>query len=127
MGVQVIGEVLRCSHTTLQRMDEYESLSKGHYERSRVQVCLLGRSPHRGATCGTMALSFGAMGQVAKVHAWVYCMRSSPFSLRSLAKKGPSLSEYGLKQHLKEYRPIQHIQVKQQLHLRVSVGTPAKH
>mmetsp|Transcript_19996 Transcript_19996/g.58422 ORF Transcript_19996/g.58422 Transcript_19996/m.58422 type:complete len:102 (+) Transcript_19996:1810-2115(+) len=101
-------------------MDEFEGLSKGYYERKKIRVRVLGGTDSAGGQYDE-----GGTKQVRE--AWVYCVLDSPPSLRSLARQGAARSNYPLDLHLREYHPIRHIQVKQQLHLSEPVGTPSEH
>ena len=99
-------------------MDDYEGVAKGYYERKRIRVRLLAKERSSAAVDSAPH----------ETDAWVYCMLATPPSLRVLAcQPGRALSEYSLDLHLEQYRAIRHIQVKQQLHLSESVGTPAEH
>lgn len=118
---QVHGELWSCSSDTLAGMDEFEGLSKGYYERKKIRVRVLGGTDTAGDQYGEE----GGTKQVRE--AWVYCVLDSPPSLRSLARQGAARSNYPLDLHLREYHPIRHIQVKQQLHLSEPVGTPSEH
>jgi hypothetical protein len=106
--------VYACSDEQLQGLDEYEGLSKGYYERRCIPV-LLQRDNHS---------SGGAAWR--RVDCDVYMLKASSKALAELARKQP-LSEYSLSVHRTMYKPIRHIQVKQQLHLGEAVGSDSGH
>lgn len=72
-------------------MDDYEGVTKQYYERREIEV---------------------ATSQ-EKLRAWVYLLPTSDDSLRVLEP----VPEYTQEIHDQRYKPIQHIQVKQQRYL----------
>jgi gamma-glutamylaminecyclotransferase len=91
-GKRITGEVWEVDDETLQGLDEYEGVSKGHYERRKVEVS--------SARDGTFK-------------AECYFKRESSEALRG----GELHGEYTRAMHQALYRPIRHIMVKQQLYL----------
>eukprot|EP00931_Biecheleriopsis_adriatica_P052593 TRINITY_DN30622_c0_g1_i1.p1 TRINITY_DN30622_c0_g1~~TRINITY_DN30622_c0_g1_i1.p1 ORF type:complete len:349 (-),score=31.10 TRINITY_DN30622_c0_g1_i1:165-1211(-) len=90
-GHQVRGEVWRVDADTLDSLDQYEGITKGHYVRQSIKVELGGRC----------------------VAAQVYAMKESPASCRLL----PLLKEYSMQLHTERYNAVAHILLKQQLYL----------
>lgn len=91
-GQCVQGELWRVDADTLEGLDEYEGLRKGHYDRRRIEVLL-------------------EDGAVATADA--YFKVSSSAELRASEHH----SAYSLEMHRELYRPIRHIEVKQQLYV----------
>jgi len=88
----VCGELWWVDSDTLEGLDEYEGVRKGHYERRPIEVL-----SEEGNT----------------VVADVYFKVSSSEELRTYEQH----SEYTLQMHHELYRPIRHIEVKQQLYI----------
>ena len=108
-GEHVQGEVWEVDTATLQRIDEYEGITKGYYTRRMIEVCPLDTS-----TCstpsGSAALKTGP--KLTRV-AYAYFKTDPTEQLR----RGPFLKEYSLEFHKKMYKPIEHIRVKQNMYL----------
>ena len=93
VGRHLKGEVWKIGQETLDGLDEYEGLRKGHYDRRQLCAVL--------DDCGS------------EVTADVYFKVSSSEGLRQCEL----LEEYSLELHQEKYRPIRHIEVKQQLYV----------
>eukprot|EP00128_Syssomonas_multiformis_P015757 Colp12_sorted_trinity150504_noHs@22949 len=90
---QLQGELWAIDDVELAGLDDYEGVSKKYYDRWEIRVIL--------------------QEQQKEQNAWVYILPSSTRELRDL----PSIPEYTIEIHDERYRPIQHIQIKQQRYL----------
>jgi len=93
-GLCIEGEIWEVDQETLMGLDEYEGINKGHYERRPVNV------HHKE-------------GDAAPIQAQAYFKVHSSAVLQGCQRH----KSYTMAMHKKLYRPIRHIEVKQELYL----------
>eukprot|EP00927_Polykrikos_kofoidii_P052155 TRINITY_DN4593_c0_g1_i1.p1 TRINITY_DN4593_c0_g1~~TRINITY_DN4593_c0_g1_i1.p1 ORF type:complete len:637 (+),score=90.33 TRINITY_DN4593_c0_g1_i1:31-1911(+) len=103
-GHRVRGEIWAVDADTLEGLDDYEGLTKGYYVRQPLVV--------QEEACPFRHLTVE-----------VYAVRSSSEALRRLQP----LEEYTLEWHRQNYRAVEHIILKQRLHLQGAPEYSCKH
>jgi hypothetical protein len=126
------GEVWLISDETLDGLDDYEGINKGYYVRQTIDVRLLKDNVVVGDD-GNLSQPSSSLSSINNINrqdtittlqAQVYGLTHIPESLSN--QKLVYVPEYTLSFHRNHYKPIRHIQVKQQKHLRDEVGTSSE-
>ena len=111
---RVTGELFEVDAQALQGMDSYEGVTKGHYVRKRIEV-EVDEEEEEEEDGGGSSVSSGKR----KREAWIYLKARCSDELRN----GPFLRQYSRNTHEEQYRPIEHILVKQQGYLDGEIST----
>jgi hypothetical protein len=124
------GEVWLISDETLDGLDDYEGINKGYYVRQTIDVSLLkdyvvveddGKLSQPSSLSSINNIN---QQDTITLQAQVYGLIHMPEGLSN--QKLVYVPEYTLSFHRNHYKPIRHIQVKQQKHLRDEVGTSSE-
>ena len=107
------GECFDVDSFTLSDLDSYEGLSKGYYERRRVDVSIVSEDSARSHAARDPKRPAGV------ISAWIYVKGASNAELRSQE----CMPEYTKEVHAACYQPIRHILVKQLLYLNGEFAT----
>jgi gamma-glutamylcyclotransferase (GGCT)/AIG2-like uncharacterized protein YtfP len=122
------GELWLVSDETLASLDDYEGINKSYYIRKTINVKILDGENNHKINKNNLYLSKSMIESWDEIRpqniisAEIYGLSS----LKQLLLKHQNLkqiSEYTLQLHQQCYKPIRHIQVKQQKHLGDEVGT----
>lgn len=121
------GELWLISDETLNSLDDYEGIQKGYYVRKEESVELIlnqnNKKIENHNTTGKFSETMNPHESEEDIlhQAHVYGLVEMPSHLSK--QKLSFISEYTLDFHQTCYKPIRHIQVKQQKHLNDEVGT----
>jgi len=98
-GKRVKGEIWRVNQDILDALDEYEGVTKAYYERKPIHVT-----------------NSNIENNLVEAYFLLHEQAKQVIPEETL-QNGPFFSEYTLSYHRKHYKPIQHIQVKQDIYL----------
>ena len=111
-GKRVRGELWKVTASTMARMDAYEGVDKGYYERRKISV-VVSSSSEEGTSSTKREEEQEEEKEEEEEEVWVYMLAKS----MEWMKEAECLDEYTLEMHDAKYNPIRHILIKQEGYL----------